>query len=275
MAGSGAFDPDVTWYYDRGQERDRLATTSRLELLRTQELLDRFLPGAPGRLLDVGGGPGEYAAWLTERGYDVTLVDPVALHVEQARDRGVASAVLGDARSLDFDDESFDAVLLLGPLYHLPDRDDRIQALREAHRVLAPGGVVAVAVISRFASTIDGLLKGFLKDDAFASVVATCVEDGRHANPTRQPGWFTTAYFHHPDDVLPELRDGGFLAEGLYAIEGVGVVTPDLEGWLDDPRLRTILLQTIRTLETEPSLLGAAGHLLAIGHKGPSLEGAG
>jgi SAM-dependent methyltransferase len=270
MAGSGAIDPDITWYYDRGEELDRLSTTSRLELLRTQELLDRFLPAAPARLLDVGGGPGEYAAWLTARGYDVTLVDPVALHVEQARERGVSNAVLGDARALDFDAESFDGALLLGPLYHLPDRDDRVQALREAHRVLARGGVIAAAVISRYASTIDGLLKGFLKADEFAAVVATCVDDGRHANPTRQPGWFTTAYFHHPDDVLPELRDGGFLADGLFAIEGVGAVTPDLEDWLDDPRLRTILLDAIRRLETEPSLYGTAGHLLAVGHKAPS-----
>ena len=270
MAGADAFDPDITWYYDLGQERDRLATAFHLELLRTQELLERSLPAAPARLLDVGGGPGEYAAWLSGRGYDVTLVDPVALHVEQARDRGVAATVLGDARSLDFDDGSFDAVLLLGPLYHLPDRNDRIQALREAHRVLVPDGVVAVAVISRFASTIDGLCKGFLKEDDFAAVVATCVEDGRHANPTRRPGWFTTAYFHHPDDVLPELRDGGFVADGLYAIEGVGAVTPDLDDWLDDPRLRTILLDTIRRLETEPSLYGAAGHLLAVGHKAPT-----
>jgi ubiquinone/menaquinone biosynthesis C-methylase UbiE len=267
MAGSGEFDSEITWYYGRGQERDRLLTTFRLERLRTQELLDRFLPAAPARVLDVGGGAGEYAVWLSERGYDVTLVEPVALHVEQARDRGVA-AVLGDARSLEFDDESFDAALLLGPLYHLPARDDRIQSLREARRVLVPGGVVAAAVISRFASTIDGLLQGFLKEDAFAAVVATCVEDGRHANPTRQPGWFTTAYFHHPDDVLPELRDGGFVPEGLYSVEGVGAVTPDVEEWLDDPRLLTILMDTIRRLETEPSLYGAASHLLAIGHKG-------
>jgi SAM-dependent methyltransferase len=218
-------------------------------------------------VLDVGGGPGEYAAWLAGRGYDVTLVDPVALHVEQARDRGVASAVVGDARTLDFDDGTFDAVLLLGPLYHLPDREDRVRSLREAHRVLVPAGVVAAAVISRFASTIDGLHQGFLKEQEFEDLVAAGIESGRHENRTRRPGWFTTAYFHRPDEVLPELRDGGFHQRELYAIEGVGAVTPNLQEWLDDPRLCAILLRTIRRLETEPSLLGAGGHLLAIGHK--------
>jgi len=266
MAGYGSVDPDVAWYYERGHERERLSTTARLEFLRTQELLERFLPAAPARVLDVGGGPGEYAAWLADLGYDVTLVDPVALHVEQARDRGVVSAVVGDARTLDFDDGTFDAVLLLGPLYHLPDREDRIRSLREAQRVLVPGGVVAAAVISRFASTIDGLHQGFLKEAEFEEMVAACLASGRHANRTRRPGWFTTAYFHHPDEVLPELRDGGFTCE-LYAIEGVGAVTPKLGEWLDDPRLREILLRTIRGLETEPSLMGAGSHLLAMGRK--------
>jgi SAM-dependent methyltransferase len=267
MAPSDPFDPDIAWYYERGRERERLSTGARLELLRTRELLERCLPAAPARVLDVGGGPGEYSAWLESRGYDVTLVDPVPLHLEQARERGVARAQLGDARNLEFDDDAFDAVLLLGPLYHLPDRDDRNRALREARRVLVPGGVVAAAVISRFASTIDGLHQGFLEEDEFGELVAACLETGAHVNRTRRPGWFTTAYFHHPDEVLPELRDAGFVADALYAIEGVGAVTPNLPRWLDDPRLCAILLRTIRALETEPSLYGCAGHLLGIGHK--------
>src|SRR6185312_15517920 len=103
MAGDDSVDPEIAWYYDRGRERERLSTSARLEFLRTQELLVRFLPAAPARVLDVGGGPGEYAAWLAGRGYGVTLVDPIALHVEQARDRGVAAAFVGDARTLHFD----------------------------------------------------------------------------------------------------------------------------------------------------------------------------
>ena len=267
MAESDSLGPDVAWYYERGREHERLSTSARLEFLRTQELLTRYLPAAPARVLDVGGGAGAYAAWLTDRGYDVMLVDPVPLHLEQARDRGVANAKLGDARAVEFSDEAFDAVLLLGPLYHLPDRDDRIRALQEAHRVLVPGGVVAAAVISRYASTIDGLQQGFLKEDEFVDLVAASIEDGVHVNRTHDPRWFTTAYFHHPDEVLPELRDGGFDTGELYAIEGVGTVAPNLDEWLDDPRLREILLRTIRTLETEPSLLGCSSHLLGVGHK--------
>ena len=94
-----SFD-DAFWvHYEHGLERDRLATWARLEYARTLELLGRFLPPPPARVLDVGGGPGRYAVALIERGYDVALIDPVELHVSQAREAGVPHAVLGDARS--------------------------------------------------------------------------------------------------------------------------------------------------------------------------------
>src|SRR5207248_10085517 len=92
----------------------------RLEFARTKELLRRYLPPAPARVLDVGGGPGVYAAWLADAGYDVKLVDLLLLHVEHARElaAGRFAAEEGDARSLSELDESYDVVLLLGPLYH-------------------------------------------------------------------------------------------------------------------------------------------------------------
>src|SRR5215212_5220861 len=136
------FDENILAHYSEGIEQDRLfGGRSQLERVRTQGLLTRHLPPAPAVVLDVGGGPGVYARWLTERGYEVHLVDPVPLHVEQAQgaDPKPASATIGDARKLDWPNARVDAVLLLGPLYHLTERDDRLQALREAHRVLRPG----------------------------------------------------------------------------------------------------------------------------------------
>jgi len=106
----------------------------------------------------VGGGPGVYACWLSAQGYEVHLVDASPLHVEQARaaserlpNNPLASVRLGDARQLDVADAAVDAVLLLGPLYHLTERADRLTALRESARVLRPGGHVFVAAVSRFA----------------------------------------------------------------------------------------------------------------------------
>ena len=209
MQDVSAFDDDITAYYDRGEKAGRLGDWGRLELVRTQELLHRYLPAPPARVLDVGGGPGVYSVWLAGLGYDVALLDPVELHVAQARAAGVARAEVGDARALPFADGSADAVLLLGPLYHLTEAEDRVRALEEARRVLVPGGVVAVAAISRFAAAIDGLQKGRLRDPGFQDVLEGSLRDGRHTNPTREPGWFTTAYFHLPDELADEVRAAG------------------------------------------------------------------
>jgi ubiquinone/menaquinone biosynthesis C-methylase UbiE len=261
-------DADITAYYDRGEEEGRLRGWGRLERVRTQELLERFLPAAPAVVLDVGGGPGAYATWLAGRGYEVHLLDPVELHVEQARGHaGVATAEVGDARALPFADASADAALLLGPLYHLVDTDDRLLTLAEARRVLRPGGVLAVAAISRFAATIDGLLKGYMADSDFERIAERDLEDGRHLNRARNPRWFTTAYFHLPDDLAREVREAGFELSGLLAVEGVGGWLTNVDEWLDHPDRRGALLRAIGRVESEPSLLGASAHILAIGVK--------
>jgi SAM-dependent methyltransferase len=156
-------------------------------------------------------------------------------------------------------------VLLLGPLYHLPDAGDRRRALQEAGRVLRPGGVLAAGAISRFASTIDGLVKGLLLDPAFEQIVEQDLVDGRHENPSRNERWFTTAYFHLPDDLAAEVRDAGFDLAALVGIEGPVPFVPD--EWLDDPVRRAILLRAVARTEAAPSLLGASPHLLAVGRK--------
>ena len=141
-------DPAIESHYGTGYERSRLFPGGKpsLEYVRSMELLGRLLPPPPARLLDVGGGPGTYAAALARRGYRVHLVDPVPLHVQQARraaggDAGAGfTAELGDARELSQPDESQDAVVLFGPLYHLTEAAERRRALAEARRVLRPGG---------------------------------------------------------------------------------------------------------------------------------------
>ena len=172
MAGSEPLPCEVQDYYARGGEARRLFRTHGLiELARTQEIILRHLPPPPGTILDVGGGPGIYACWLAERGYRVHLIDAMPSHVEQARHASarqpgapVASMRVGDARQLEEADATVDAVLLLGPLYHLTERDDRIQALREARRVLTAGGLLFAAGIGRFASLLSGRLDNVLGD---------------------------------------------------------------------------------------------------------------
>jgi SAM-dependent methyltransferase len=217
-------------HYGTGYEKDRLSSgTSSIEFARTKELLQRFLPPAPASVLDVGGGPGVYASWLADLGYRVHLIDVVPLHVDQATEAsgGRFTTALGDARDLPQADLSWDTVLLLGPIYHLTDRNDRIRALKEANRVLKPGGLLAAAAISRFVSLLDGLVSGWLGDPSFDAIVERDLEEGQHRNPTDREEWFTTAYFHHPDELATEVTDAGLRFEALFGIEGPGWLLQD------------------------------------------------
>jgi SAM-dependent methyltransferase len=266
-------DGNMRRYYERGRERERLTRGGgTLELVRTQELLRRYLPSPPADVLDVGGGPGVYAAWLAQAGYRVHLVDPLPLHVEQAAAAAAAqpnhpfTAAVGDARRLDESDTSCDATLLFGPLYHLTERAERIAALAEARRVLRPGGLALVVAISRFGSLLDGLRQGILGDPEAAQVIERTLRDGQHRNPglDRYPGWFTTAYFHLPAELAAEVTESGLILEALIGIEGPGEFVGN--GW-DDPQERPHILRAARVVEREASLLGVSAHLLAVARK--------
>ena len=152
-------------YYTSAPEETRLQSGHYvLEKARTQELIERYLPAPPAVILDVGGAAGAYAFWLADRGYVVHLVDLTPRLVNEARrlnanrQPGLQSCEVGDARSLAFADASVDAILLLGPLYHLVEREERLKALREARRVLKPGGLLFGAAISRWASLLVAMM---------------------------------------------------------------------------------------------------------------------
>jgi ubiquinone/menaquinone biosynthesis C-methylase UbiE len=275
-ADRGSLTAEIAAHYASGYEATRLEQGwSRLEEARTREILARYLPRPPAVVLDVAGAAGPYAFWLADRGYRVHLRDALPLHVEMARraasERSGApllSIAVGDARRLDQPDGSVDAVLLLGPLYHLTEPADRLGALGEARRVLRPGGVAFVVGVSRFASLLDGLREGYLDDPDFASIVEGDLRDGQHRNPSGNPAYWTTAFLHHPDELVGEVSEAGLTVERCLAVEGPTRAIRDFEAWWADPERRERLMALLRLVEAEPTLLGASPHLLVVARRG-------
>ncbi|WP_315092901.1 class I SAM-dependent methyltransferase [uncultured Cellulomonas sp.] len=239
----------------------------RLELARVQEIVRRHLHPA-SRVVDVGGATGVHAEWLLDDGHTVHLVDLLPGHVARATENlgwhDRFSASVGDARALDRPDASADAVLLLGPLYHLTDRADRLAAWREAARVVVPGGVVVAMAISRFASLFDGLAQAYLFDPAFRAIVTQDIATGVHENPTGDPRWFTTAYFHRPEELPAEASEAGLEVRETVGVEGLAHWVKPLASALDDADRREVVLESARVIEAEPSLLGLSSHLVTV-----------
>lgn len=227
MGDHEQLDPDIAVHYASVSEQQRLGPWS-LERVRTWELLGRHLPPPPAVVLDIGGAAGVYALPLAAQGYQVHLIDPLALHVQQAL---------------------------------------RASAEQPAAPLATPGWVLAAAAISRFASTLDGLLRGYLDEPGFEAIVERDLRDGQHRNPTGRPEWFTTAYFHLPEELAQEVGEAGLRLHALLAVEGPAWMLPDIQQRLADPTRRERVLAAIRRVETEPSLLGASSHLLAVAHR--------
>lgn len=261
----------VGFYQDTAdEEREATSGHGRLEFERTQEILLRHLPPAPAVIADIGGGLGRYALWLAGLGYRVVHRDIVPLHVEQLRSvAGPGLAIeteVGDARGLDLADESVAAVLLLGPLYHLPREADRVRALREARRIVQPGGAVFVAALSRWAARYDGVLRERIYErgpemlDLIDSVERTGVL------PSLARGGYT-AYTHRPQELESEFRSAGLDVVDLVSVEGAAFLLDDLTERMADSRARQALLDSARAHERVPELLGLGPHLVATGRR--------
>ncbi|WP_156726045.1 class I SAM-dependent methyltransferase [Streptomyces apocyni] len=261
--------PEVLDFYTQTIDESARLTSSadgKLELVRTQEILRRHLPSSPARVLDVGGGPGIHAQWLVEDGFQVHVIDPVPRHIDQAPETG-ATAELGDARKLAAPDDSYDVVLLFGPLYHLLDQEDRDRALAEALRVVRPGGLVAAAAIGRYASLFEHVATTLLDVDHVRNAVTDILTTGVH-----QPGrkGFTASYFHTAEGLAEELSAAGLRDVKVHGIEGPawavlkGTEQHTGESVQDTPMFRAAL-EAARLAEPYPDLLSASSHMLATG----------
>jgi ubiquinone/menaquinone biosynthesis C-methylase UbiE len=246
-----------------------------LEFERTKIIVKRYLPPPPAILADVGGGTGPYSFWLASLGYEIHLIDPSTrlLQICKARMQANPSQVgprtveVGDARSLWLGDASCDAVLMLGPLYHLTERQDRVRTVQESRRVLKPGGYVFAASITRVASFIAALSRDLLSDAAFLSIVEKDIETGQHRNPTDDISYFTDTFFHTRAEIRVEVEAGGLEVVAQLPIEGLGILARDFDALWRDSNKRTVLLDMLARTEGIEEVNGASFHHMTVGRK--------
>lgn len=261
----------IKGHYDLGEEDGRLKGRFNLERLRTLDILSRFLLKPPATIYDIGGATGVYAFPLSKLGYQVHLIEPVESQLVFASEQNktceypIKSLELGNALKLEKDDSSADAVLLMGPLYHLISDQDRVQALREAYRVLKPGGIIFSAAVSRYASLLDLFPDADFHERAVKNMVFQDLIDGQHRCP---PGknLFTTAFFHLPNELKGEHESVGFQDVQILGVEGpiwhVDEKIMEVPGALD------ARLEALKIIEEDPNIICASPHFLAIGRKG-------
>ena len=260
--GAVVADPDPSALLDfyAGSDESRRLTyrEGRVEFLRTQSLLRGAIPTG-SRILDVGGANGAHAAWLVDDKHRVEIVDIVPSHVERAVANGFV-AQLGDARSLPYDDATFDVVLLLGPLYHLIEAADRATALSEARRVLRDGGLLAAAGISRIAVALDYLRKHRLDEQAV--VMTSRIMANGHDDTGFGAGVF---YFHLTEELEREVTSAGFRDIHVRGVEGPAWPLVDPMCPPDDPLIAQVAA-IADMADADGSVVGASAHLLALAH---------
>jgi SAM-dependent methyltransferase len=270
-----AVDPVRRYYEQRGEsEWHRLdnpyegAIEQEIHRRAFAELLP---PGA--RILDSGGGPGKWTIWLLQRGHRVVLGDISPRMLEIAR-REIAAAGVDadevielDARDLSqFGDGEFDVVLSLGPLYHLLDAADRGRAVREARRVLRPGGLLLATVMTRYSWMLGVLMEsGAARLDA----VRALLDDGVYRNP--EPGRFTDAYLFRPEEIAPFFEAAGFTTERLVASQSfLNLVQEQVAELRErDEVAYDALIEVAYEASTDPSILGISNHVLFVGRAWP------
>lgn len=240
-----------------------------VEFAVTRHYLRRYLPPPPARIVDIGAGPGRYAVLLAQQGYDVTALDLSSRNIEWAAQRmadaGVSARVeLGDARDLSrFAAGTFDAALMLGPLYHLPSEADRRQAVSEMRRVLRTDGIAFTMSLTRAAAIYEGFNRwpeGILDTAGIQRLLTT----GSGFNFERDPHDFEGVYFAHPSEVEPLHESLGLSKLALVGCEAM--LGGRREAFEQLPaELRQAWINLVLQMCEDPSILGASERLLFVG----------
>jgi ubiquinone/menaquinone biosynthesis C-methylase UbiE len=276
-----SIDKDVLEGYNKGIEKNRLRTDLGLiEFARTKEIILEEIPKKPSVIYDIGGGYGEYSWWLTSLGHNVHLYDISEKNIDMAGEMAkeysgytLKTMQVADAREIDQPDESADAIILFGPLYHIVEYEERQAALSECYRLLKKGGVLFTAAITRYATTLwaittYGIKNDFLGEPAFLEMIKRELKDGQHIkNPESKYTGMGRSFFHLPEELEKELSTAGFNDVDIRGVIGPLWLIPNIDEQWKDINRRENILNIVRMLEKEESIMGLSTHLVSIARK--------
>jgi len=262
---------DIAAYYNNDPERENnRLERHQLEFVLTWRYLTKYLP-PQGHFLEIGAATGRYTLGLAKRGCQITAVDMSEKLLEFARQRTLEEGlgkqitfILGDARDLNsIQKKDFDAVLLMGPLYHLVDERDRKSALKEAADHLKAGGILFSAFISRFGIMGD-LLRNMPDWIENQAEVRNILATGK--NPDHIPGSGFRGYFAKTSEIISLHEAIGFETLTVAGVEPA--ISSDDESYNRlEGRPRQLWLDLLHEISTESSTIGASRHILYIGRK--------
>ncbi|ELQ0171764.1 class I SAM-dependent methyltransferase [Clostridium perfringens] len=268
---------EVLKFYNDGAEKGRLERgLGKVELYRTKEIIKRYINKENNVIYDVGGGIGIYSSWLANMNNEVHLLELAPWAVEYAKrnqnENNEFVSEVCDARNINREDESADAILLMGPLYHLQNKSERLRVLNEAKRVLKKGGILFSVGISKFSSTTWALStygrdNNFLDDDIYINMIEKELLSGIHNRPKEYPYFISQSYFHTPLELRQEIESVGLTTIQKYAIEGSIWITPDLNEKWEDKKSRERLLNILMLTENEESIMGISPHFMIVSKK--------
>ena len=283
-AGAGAptpgrvsTDPKVRHYYDAYDEWGRLAAPAgQFEFSRTMYLLNQHLP-ANSRVLDLGGGPGRYAIALARRNHRVVLADISPVQLDTAKRKIRATELPAALESIDevdatdlhrYSDESFDAVIALGPFYHLTTEQQRITAAAEIARVTRPGGLVYVAFMPPLVG-VTGLIDRVVADEQQVAPDAyqKALVEGRFENRTNRG--FQAGWYGRPEQVEAVFGDAGYERLDLVSVRGIAYGREEavLKLRATHPDQFAGIMQALQESARDTSVIATCGHVLYIGKK--------
>ena len=254
------------WYDNEYEEWNRLER-HKIEFEITKHYLDRYITKPESKIFDIGGGPGRYSIYLAKQGHKVTLLDlsgkNVCVAKEKAAEAGVVleDCVKGDALALpEYEKESFDVILLMGPLYHLTKAQDRKKAVEEARKLLKKGGILIAAFISKYAPIQDCFsYLDFYEDEV--KELLHYLEDGKN-----NEGGFTTAYFTSVEEARSLMQEQQFKELAFVGVENIlGCKEQEILKLPNEEQKKWLELGI--ALAEDEKLYGTSQHFLYIGEK--------